>query len=98
MIVQFTVFPPVARRYGVLQCLRACTIVSPIVYFLTPFTALFSDSNAGQIALVILMFFKGIAGVFAFPCTTIMLTNSAKSLRLLGTLNGVATSISAIGR
>jgi len=44
------------------------------------------------------MLLKGIAGVFAFPCITILLTNSAKSLRLLGTLNGVATSLSAIGR
>ena len=33
-----------------------------------------------------------------FPCSTIMLTNSAVSLRLLGTLNGVATSVSAVGR
>jgi len=36
--------------------------------------------------------------IFAFPCSTILLTNSAASLRILGTLNGVATSVSAIGR
>ena len=44
------------------------------------------------------MMLKCCAAIFAFPCTTILMTNSARSLRLLGTLNGVATSISALGR
>lgn len=35
---------------------------------------------------------------FAFPCSTILLTNSASSLRILGTLNGIATSAGAVGR
>ena len=51
-----------------------------------------------QIAMFIIMVFKCFAVVFAFPCTTILLTNSAVSLRILGTLNGVSTSISALGR
>lgn len=38
------------------------------------------------------------ASVFGFPCCIILLTNSAASLSILGTLNGVATSISALGR
>lgn len=44
------------------------------------------------------MLFKCWCSIFAFPCTTILLTNSAVSLRVLGTLNGVATSVSALGR
>jgi MFS family permease len=41
---------------------------------------------------------KCLCGIFSFPCSTILLTNSASSLRVLGTLNGFATSFSAIGR
>jgi len=48
--------------------------------------------------MITLMFIKGFCAIFAFPCTTILLTNSAASLKVLGTLNGVATSISALGR
>ncbi|KAL9081230.1 MAG: hypothetical protein Q9157_000205 [Trypethelium eluteriae] len=44
------------------------------------------------------MLFKCTAAVFAFPCSTILLTNSASSLTVLGTLNGISTSVSAIGR
>ena len=44
------------------------------------------------------MIIKCLAGVVAFPCSVILLTNSAVSLRILGTLNGVAVSTSALGR
>ena len=45
-----------------------------------------------------LLIVRGLAGTFAFPTSTIILTNSASSLQVLGTINGVATSVSAIGR
>ncbi|KAI9742884.1 MAG: hypothetical protein M1818_003613 [Claussenomyces sp. TS43310] len=96
--VQFVIFPPVARRYGVLNCLRVCTLVFPLVFLVTPYTALIQDSVLQQAAIFSIMVVKSFAGIFAFPCCTIMLTNSALSLRVLGTLNGVATSVSAIGR
>ena len=70
----------------------------PIVYVATPFTALMPTALSQQIAMFIVMVFKCFAVVFAFPCTTVLLTNSAVSLRILGTLNGVSTSISALGR
>jgi hypothetical protein len=44
------------------------------------------------------MVVKSFAVIFAFPCSIILLTNSAVSLRILGTLNGFAVSISAVGR
>lgn len=44
------------------------------------------------------MLFKLFAVIFSFPSCTILLTNSARSLSVLGTLNGVGTSVSAVGR
>lgn len=44
------------------------------------------------------MIVKSFAVIFAFPCSIILLTNSAVSLRILGTLNGFAVSVSAVGR
>ena len=98
MLLQFLVFPPLARRYGVLNCLRACTIAFPIAYIATPFAVLLPTPLSQQIGILLIMLIKCWAAIFAFPCSTILLTNSAVSLRILGTLNGVATSISAIGR
>jgi hypothetical protein len=98
MFIQFLAFPPLARRYGVLNCLKACSLTFPLVYIAVPFTSLLPTSGLRQAAMVALMLMKGWCAIFAFPCTTILLTNSAVSLRILGTLNGVATSISAVGR
>lgn len=41
---------------------------------------------------------KACCVIIGFPCTTILLTNSATSLNILGTLNGFATTFSALGR
>lgn len=96
--MQFLVFPPVARKYGVLNCLKVCAVTFPLVYIVTPFTALIQDPIQQQVVMFVIMLFKCVAVIFAFPCSTILLTNSALSLRILGTLNGAATSVSAVGR
>ena len=96
--IQFLIFPPVARKLGVLNCFKGCGITFPIVCFITPYTALIQDSTTQQAVLFAIMVLKSFAVIFAFPCSIILLTNSATSLRILGTLNGFAVSISAIGR
>ena len=98
VFIQFFAFPPLARHYGSLPCLKVVTAMLPIAYIITPFTALLPTPEAQQLGMVAIMTFKCWAGIFAFPCTIILLTNSAVSLRVLGTLNGVAVSISSIGR
>jgi MFS family permease len=98
MIFQFFVFPPLARRFGALFCLKIVVCVFPVAYFLTPFTALLPTQQAQVGCQLALMIIKNMAGTFAFPCSTILLTNSASSLRTLGTLNGMATSTAALGR
>ncbi|KAF2737695.1 MFS general substrate transporter [Polyplosphaeria fusca] len=97
-LCQFLVFPPLARHLGVLRCLRISFLIFPFVFFVTPFVTLIPNPTAKQVAMVVLMMIRGVGGTFAFPTSTIMLTNSASSLRVLGTLNGLATSVSAIGR
>ena len=97
-IIQFTIFPPTARRYGVLNCLKACSVTFPVVYFAVPYTALIQTPLVQQAVMLGIMVVRSFCIVFAFPCMTILLTNSASSLRVLGTLNGLATSLSALGR
>jgi MFS family permease len=98
MLVQFFLFPPVARSFGILRCLKWCACIFPFCYIAMPFTALLPTQNLQVSACFVVMLVKGLCSIFAFPCSTILLTNSASSLRVLGTLNGFATSFSAIGR
>ena len=98
VLVQFFIFPSTARYFGILTCFKTCAIVFPIVYIITPFTALLQKTIHQEIAISAILLFKSACVIHAFPSSTILLTNSAKSLLLLGTLNGVATSLSALGR
>ena len=98
MFIQFLIFPAFARRFGVLPSLKVASVLFPIAYLLTPFSVLFPTPLTQQIALSVILLLKCWAVIFSFPCIGIMLTNSAVSLRVLGTLNGVATSVSAIGK
>lgn len=98
MVIQFFIFPPVVRKFGALKCFKAIAIAFPVVYLMIPYVSLFRTNAQRQGVLMVLMLIKGFCAIFAFPCSTILLTNSAASLKVLGTLNGVATSISALGR
>lgn len=98
MLVQFFLFPQVARRYGILNCLKACACVFPLCYVAMPFTALLPTQTLQVSVCFAIMLVKCLCAIFAFPSSTILLTNSASSLRVLGTLNGFATSFSAFGR
>lgn len=96
--IQFVLFPPLCARYGVLRCFRVCVLAFPLVYLALPFTVLVEDVRLRYAALFVAMVVKAFAVIIGFPCSTILLTNSAASLSILGTLNGFATTFSALGR
>ncbi|KAI1131845.1 MFS general substrate transporter [Nemania abortiva] len=96
--IQFVLFPPLCKKYGVLNCFRVCVLTFPIVYFVLPFTVLIENTRLRYTALLAAMITKAFAVIIGFPCSTILLTNSAASLSILGTLNGFATTFSALGR
>ncbi|KAL7620714.1 hypothetical protein AAE478_009711 [Parahypoxylon ruwenzoriense] len=97
-LIQFLVFPPLCARFGVLGCFKACVVTFPLVYLATPFTVLIEGVYARYATLATILVVKSFAVIVGFPCTTILLTNSAASLGVLGTLNGFATTFSALGR
>ncbi|BCS23888.1 MFS transporter [Aspergillus puulaauensis] len=97
IVMQFYAFPAAARRFGVLNCVKASAAAFPIIYLLTPYVSLVPKSMR-NVSICLIILSKLTASIFNFPGTTILLTNSARSLGILGTLNGVATSTSALGR
>lgn len=97
MLFQFICFPPLAKRLGVLNCYKAASLFLPVIYFITPFTVLVPEQIRIP-AVLLLLLAKLVGTTFTIPCCTILLTNSASSMSVLGTLNGVGTSIGALGR
>ena len=97
-LIQFLLFPAACKRWGVLNCYKGCTIAFPVVYFFTPFVALIQKPTVRMAAFMFLMTMKAFCVIFAFPCITILFTNSTPDLRALATVNGFATTLSGLGR
>lgn len=97
MVATVFFFPIVVRRLGALGLFRLITISYPILYFTTPYLVLLPDSlrMVGVYAIVI---WKCTFATMAYPANAILLTNSAPSLLMLGTINGVAASTASLSR
>ncbi|OAA68187.1 major facilitator superfamily transporter [Niveomyces insectorum RCEF 264] len=95
---QFVAFPPLCTRFGALRCFRWASFILPFVYFATPYTILFHNERVQYAAFMFTFIAKGCLSIVTFPCVTIILTNSAPSVKVLGTLNGFATTVSGVGR
>ncbi|KAJ5094372.1 hypothetical protein N7456_010233 [Penicillium angulare] len=97
VVFQSVVFPWVAQRIGVLRSLRLSSILFPMLYLTVPFIPLI-PSPLCNIGVGMLLVFKQALSTCVFPCCTILLSHAAANLGILGTLNGMGTSISAFGR
>jgi hypothetical protein len=97
MIATIFLFPIVVRRIGALGLFRLIAIFYPILYITTPYLVLLPDSlrMVGVYGVVI---WKCTFATMAYPSNAILLTNSAPSLLMLGTINGVAASTASLSR
>ncbi|KAK6539267.1 hypothetical protein TWF694_009502 [Orbilia ellipsospora] len=98
MSLQFLLYPPIARSYGSVKLLTWSACMFPFIYIVTPYTLALKSSTAVYAVWAVIIVLKSITGVFAFTSSTILITNTASSIRVLGTLNGFATSVAAMGR
>ncbi|KAI9874778.1 MAG: hypothetical protein M1830_009294 [Pleopsidium flavum] len=97
MITQIFLFPFVVRRFGSLKTFRFVVMSWPLLYFGVPYLVLLPKHL--QIAAVYFcLVWKVTAQVLAYPSNAILLTNSAPSLLVLGTINGVAASTASLCR
>jgi hypothetical protein len=97
MIAQLFFFPFVVRRVGELRCFRMVAISYPILYFTTPYLVLLPD-NLRLVGVYAILIWKITFAVLAYPANAILLTNSAPSLLVLGTINGIAASTASLSR
>lgn len=91
MVATMVVFPLVNRRLGSLATYRMVVLSYPLLYIAVPYLTLVPKTWRMP-AIWAVVIWKVTAQAFAFPSTNIMLANSAPSTKVLGTLNGVASS------
>lgn len=97
MLATALLFPLIVRRLGALRLFRVITLSYPLLYIITPYLSLLPGPlrMPGIYAVVI---WKCTFSTLAYPANAILLTNSAPSMLLLGTINGVAASTASLSR
>jgi hypothetical protein len=97
MVATVFVFPFIVRKMGALGLFRLVALSYPILYITTPYLVLLPDSLK-MVGVYILVIWKCTFATMAYPANAILLTNSAPSLLMLGTINGVAASTASLSR
>lgn len=97
MLAQLFLFPVAVRRFGSLAVFRTVALAYPFLYFVAPYLVLLPP-RLRMLGLSVCLLFKVTGQVLAYPSNAIQLTNSASSMLVLGTINGVAASTASLSR
>lgn len=97
MVATLFLFPFIVRRLGALGLFRFLAISYPLLYVTTPYLVLLPEEWK-MVGVYALVTWKCTFATMAYPSNAILLTNSAPSLLLLGTINGVAASTASLSR
>jgi len=87
-----------ARRFGVLNLYRFCTITFFASYVVVPYLDWLPAGDVQLAGVYAVLAVRITWGVMAYPSNAILLTNSAPSLLVLGAINGVASSCASLAR
>ncbi|TVY45948.1 putative membrane protein [Lachnellula occidentalis] len=97
MLATVFLFPFIVRRLGALGLFRCIAISYPVLYVATPYLVLLPD-NLRMVGVYAVVIWKCTFATMSYPANAILLTNSAPSLLMLGTINGVAASMASLCR
>lgn len=104
LTLQFGVFSSLTHRLGILPTFRAAGLVFPVVYMLAPLLTLLPMRSppgfpAGGawlwIGMIGILFLQVAARTFALPLMQVLTNNCSPHPSVLGSLHGVASSVSS---
>lgn len=105
--LQFLLYPSLSAKLGTLRSFRFSLPLFTITYILAPFLSLVPSSNPPPgpvtgawiwIGIAVVLFIQVMARTFALPATAILVNNSSPHPSVLGTVHGLAQSVSSGAR
>ncbi|KAF2713942.1 MFS general substrate transporter [Pleomassaria siparia CBS 279.74] len=105
--MQLFVYPKLSHRLGTARSYRIFLPLFPLAYTLVPFLSTvpsWSKPPAGVtgilvwVAIIVVLFIQVLARTFALPCAAILINNSSPHPSVLGTVHGLAQSVSSGSR
>ncbi|EMC99751.1 hypothetical protein BAUCODRAFT_63253 [Baudoinia panamericana UAMH 10762] len=105
--LQLLLYPTLSYRLGTLTSFRGSLLLFPFSYLLAPYLAMIPSINPppGQasgalvwIAITVVLLIQVTARTFALPSTAILVNNSSPHPSVLGTVHGIAQTVSSATR
>ena len=105
--LQLLLYPRLSFRLGTQASFRYALLLFPIAYTLAPYLAIIPSRNAAPeqasgflvwAAITLVLVFQVLARTFALPSTAILVNNSSPHPSVLGTVHGIAQSVSSATR
>lgn len=105
--LQLLVYPRINSRLGTVRSFRYALLIFPIAYTLAPYLSLIPSTTPPPsqasgpwiwLALSAVLFIQVVARTFALPATIILINNCSPHPSVLGTIHGVAQSVSSFAR
>lgn len=105
--LQLLLYPKLSFKLGTVRSLRLSLLLFPLSYTLTPFLATVPSSNPppGEAkgflvwcGISLILSIQTLARTFALPASAIIVNNSSPHPSILGTLHGIAQSVSSATR
>jgi Major Facilitator Superfamily len=97
MVAQLIIFPAVTKRVGPLGTFRIAIFAYPLLYLIVPYISL-APHHLRIPAIAFVLLWKVMGQAFSYPSNNLMLVDHAPSPRVLGTLNGIASSAASLAR
>lgn len=104
LTLQFSVFGSITHRVGVLSTFRTAALLFPVVYMLTPLLTILPTRSAAPLPADGWCLWAGMTGIlflqvtgrtFALPLMLVLTNNSSPHPSVLGSLHGIASSVSS---
>ena len=99
IFLQFTLYPGVNARFGLLKSTRWSLFIFPMAYALAPYLSLLIHAPiALWFGIVIIVILQVGARTFSIPGSVLLINNSSPSPQLLGTIHGMGAATSSAFR
>ncbi|KAH7304356.1 major facilitator superfamily domain-containing protein [Rhexocercosporidium sp. MPI-PUGE-AT-0058] len=105
--IQLLIYPIVNTKIGTVRSWRIFLYCFPLAYVLVPYLSVVpsrssppaeKDGFLAWLALCSVLFIQVTGRTFALPATTILVNNASPHPSVLGTMHGIAQSLSSAGR
>ncbi|KAG9232384.1 major facilitator superfamily domain-containing protein [Amylocarpus encephaloides] len=99
ILLQLFVYPRMQSRLGTLGCFRISLFIFPLAYFLAPYLSLLPQEGITRwFGIAVILCAQVMARTIAIPSTVILLTESAPTKTVLGTVHGAGNMLSSLAR